>query len=92
MKPTSHVDARWLPGLIVAMVLVVILIGGLVLQYVETSLVAATGASLTVAAVDIAAKLEMLLDERYGDIQMMARFQTFQGRDTAAMPQYLEWW
>lgn len=73
--------ARWLPGLIVAMMLVEILIGVLALQYVETSLVASAGESLTLAAVDIADKLDMQMAERYGDILMLSRSLVFQGND-----------
>ena len=80
---------RWLPGLIVAMALVSILAGVLVLHYVETSLVASGGESLTLTAVDIADKLDMLMGERYGDIQMLSRSLVFQGGDSAAMGQRL---
>lgn len=73
------------------MLLASTLVGGLALQYVETRMVAAAGANLVLAAVDIANKLEMMLDERYGDTQMLAYSQTFQDGDAGAMTQYLEW-
>lgn len=78
--------ARWLPGLIVATMLVSILDGALSLHYVETSLVGSTSESLTLTAIDIADKLDMLMGERYGDIQMMALSQTFQGREWTRLP------
>ena len=83
--------ARWLSAMIVAISLVVCLIGGFALHYIEASLVASVGESLTLAAVDIAGKLDLLMAERYGDIQMMAHSRNFQERDVAAMTQYLEW-
>ena len=78
--------ARWLPGLIIVMVLVSILVGALTLHYVETSLVGSASESLTLTAVDIADKLDMLIGERYRDIQMMALSQTFQGREWTRLP------
>jgi hypothetical protein len=81
VRQTIRFYARWLPGLIIAMALVAILVAALALHYVETRLVAAAGESLTLTAVDIADKLDMLMGERYGDIQMMAHSQTFQGRE-----------
>ena len=89
MRQTIRSYARWLPALIVAITLVTILIGGLALHYVETRLVAAAGESLSLAAVDIADKLDMLMAERYGDIQLLSRSLVFQGRDDTAMGQRL---
>lgn len=81
MRQKIRFYARWMPGLIVAMVLVSILVGTLALHYVETRLVGSASESLTLTAVDIADKLDMLMGKRYGDIQMMALSQTFQGRE-----------
>ena len=83
--------ARWLPALIFTITLVALTIGGFALYYVERVMVASAGESLAMAAGDIAGKLDMLLVERYGDIQMMSRSQTFQGQNAAAMTRYLEW-
>jgi PAS domain S-box-containing protein len=55
------------------MTFVAIVIGTLVLYYVETRLVAATGQNLTLAAAEITDKLDRLLFERYGDALMTAR-------------------
>ena len=73
--------SRWLPGLIVAMVLVSILVGALALHYADTSLVGSAGESLTLTAVNIPDTLDMRMRERYGDIQMIAHSQTFQERE-----------
>ncbi len=83
--------SRWLPALIVTITLVALTIGGFALYYVERVMVASAGESLALAVGDIAGKLDMLLVERYGDIQMMSRSQTFQGKNAAAMTRYLEW-
>ena len=86
-----HSSTRWLSALIVTITLLALLIGGLALRYVETHLVTAAGESLTLAAVDIADKLDMLMAERYGDIQMMARSKIIQNMDAADTTRYLEW-
>ena len=72
---------RWLPAVIIALAGGALVIGGLVLHYVEKSMVASAGQSLTLAAVDIADKLDMQMAERYGDIQLLARSLVFQGND-----------
>ena len=77
----THFHYPWLPVLIVAIILVTILMGGLVFHYVETRLVVSAGESLTLAAVDIADKLDMQMVERYGDIQLLSQSLVFQGRD-----------
>jgi PAS domain S-box-containing protein len=84
-----HSGNRWLPALVVAMTLVACLAGGIVLHYVEASLVASAGQSLALAAVDIADKLDMQMAERYGDIQILSQQPVFQGRDRAAMERRL---
>ena len=77
--------SRWLPALIAAMMLVMILVGSLAFQYVEASMVASAGESLTLAAVDIADKLDMLMVERYGDIQVLSQSLDFQAYNYAEM-------
>ncbi|MDP1767230.1 MAG: PAS domain S-box protein, partial [Nitrospirota bacterium] len=84
-----HSRSRWLPALIVAMTLIACLAGGVVLHYVESNLVASAGQSLALAAVDIAGKLDMQMDERYGDIQVISQASVFQWRDRAAMERRL---
>ena len=73
--------AHRLLALIIAMTLVAIMAGALVLHYVEANLVTSSGNSLTLAAVDIADKLDMQMAERYGDIQLLSRSLAFQGND-----------
>ena len=80
---------KWLPALIIALTLVILLMGILATQVVETFLVEATGESLALAASGIADDLDRMLFERYGDIHMLARVAVLQGRDSAAMSAYL---
>ena len=87
----SRRSYRHLPILILLMTLVILIIGAVALHYVENRLVATTGESLALAAADIADMLDRLLFERYSDIPMMCRARAFQGRDTAAMTEYLDW-
>jgi PAS domain S-box-containing protein len=63
------------------MTILTLLIGGLALHYVETRLVAAMGRSLTLAAAEIADKLDRVLFERYGDALMIARTVRFKPHD-----------
>ena len=81
----------WLPGLIIAMTFVAVVIGTLVLHYVETRLVAATGQNLTLAAAEITDKLDRLLFERHGDALMTARAFSVRMEDTAYQQSFLQW-
>jgi two-component system cell cycle sensor histidine kinase/response regulator CckA len=94
LMPQLSGDQRpypWLPMLIIVMTAVALGIGVFVLYYVESRLVATTGESLALAAADIADKLDRLLFERYGDVQMMARAFGLRSRDTRYMTTYLTW-
>jgi hypothetical protein len=63
----------WLPVLIVGMTIVAFVIGVVMLRSIEVRMVEATGENLTLAAAEIAGKLDRLLFEREGDIRMLAR-------------------
>jgi|CXWL01.1.fsa_nt_gi PAS domain S-box-containing protein len=89
VRPQSRSYTRWLPALIVAMTVCTLLIGGFALHVVEKDMVTSAGQSLTLAAVDIADKLDMHMAERFGDIQLLARSLVFQGNDHAAKRQRL---
>jgi PAS domain S-box-containing protein len=79
----------WLPVIILVLVLVTLAVGGVALHYVEQHLIAATGESLALAAADIADKLDSVLFERYGDIQVLAHSPVFRTRNVAAMTRHL---
>jgi len=71
------------------MALVTLAIGGIALYETETRLVATTGDTLALAAADIADKLDLLLFERYADMQILAQAPVFQGHDQDAINRYL---
>src|SRR6185503_9268194 len=73
-----------LPLLIILMAGITLGIGVIALHYLESRLVAAKGDNLASSAADIADKLDLLLYERYTDIQILAQNPVFQGNDTAA--------
>ena len=81
----------WLPVLIVGMTIVAFVIGVVMLRSIEVRMVEATGENLTLAAAEIAGKLDRLLFERQGDIRMLAR--AFSGRplDKKYLEEYLRW-
>ncbi|HZC67062.1 MAG TPA: response regulator [Nitrospirales bacterium] len=83
----SRPQYAWLP--IVILVLITVTVGGIALHYVEQHLIAATGESLALAAADIADKLDAVLFERYGDVQVLAQSSVFRTRDVAAMTRHL---
>lgn len=91
-EPTKDQGRRgrqyaWLQVLLVVMTVTSLVIGGIVFYYIEARLLASTGESLALAAADIADKLDRILYERYGDIQMLAR--TIREGDPAAQSGYL---
>ena len=73
------------------MTVVAIVIGTLVLYYVETRLVAATGQNLTLASAEITDKLDRLLFERYGDTLVMAKALSLRMEDPAFLTAFLAW-
>jgi len=80
----------WLPHLLILMTSVTLIIGFIALRYLEARLIAAKGEHLALAAAGIADKLDLLLYERYADIQILSRLTVFQGNDTQAKDDILE--
>ena len=87
----THRPYAWLPALIFLSIVVALAIGLLALRFLETRLVATTGESLSLAAAEAADKLDRLLFERYGDVQMIARAFSRRGSDQAYVTDYLAW-
>lgn len=87
----THRPYAWLPALIFLSIVVALVIGLLALRFLETRLVATTGESLSLAAVEAADKLDRLLFERYGDVQMIARAFSRRLSDQAYVRDYLAW-
>lgn len=87
----THRPYAWLPALIFLSIVVALGIGLLALRFLETRLVATTGESLSLAAAEAADKLDRLLFERYGDVQMIARAFSRRLSDEAYVRDYLAW-
>jgi PAS domain S-box-containing protein len=77
-------------GLIIAITVFSLGLGFVALRFLESRLLAATGEQLALAASDIAEKLDLLLYERYGDIQVMARTAAIRMRDLPALSHELQ--
>lgn len=82
---------RWLPYLIVAMAVFAVLGGSILIRFVEYRLVAAKGEELTLAAAEIAEKLDRMLFERQVDALMMARVFSLRASDPRYLSEYLKW-
>jgi PAS domain S-box-containing protein len=91
---TSFLDLRryrWLPHLLIAMTLFAVLVGIGLIRFVESRFVEATGGELTLAAAEVAEKLDWILFERQGDALMMARAVSLRTSDQKYLSEYLEW-
>ncbi len=78
------------PFAIVAVVLGAALLGAVSLWLVERELIARTGVSLAFGAAEVAGKLDAMLQERDGDIQVLAAGPQIRGADPAAIRAHLE--
>jgi PAS domain S-box-containing protein len=79
----------WLQTLIVVITGATLITGLFTLNYVRSRFIATAGQGLALAAVEIAHKLELLVGERVGDIQLASRSRAFQRGDRAEMAEYL---
>ncbi|MDF0643120.1 MAG: PAS domain S-box protein [Nitrospira sp.] len=82
---------RWLPLSIVLLTFVASGVGVVLLRHVEHRLVAAAGEDLMVAAAEASDKLDRLLFERRGDVQLLARAFSLSPFDSAYLTGYLGW-
>ncbi|HKP00023.1 MAG TPA: PAS domain S-box protein, partial [Nitrospiraceae bacterium] len=82
---------RWLPYLLIAMTLFALLAAAGVLRFVEDRFVETTGGELTLAAVEIAEKVDRMLFERRGDAFMMTRALASRLSDQKFLSEYLKW-
>ncbi|MGH7206311.1 MAG: PAS domain S-box protein [Nitrospiraceae bacterium] len=87
----AHRPYAWLPALIFLSIVAALVIGLLALRFLETRLIATTGESLSLAAAEVADKLDRLLFERYGDVEMIARAFSRRVSDQAYVKDYLAW-
>nr|MBI3614259.1 PAS domain-containing protein [Nitrospirota bacterium] len=84
-----HGPSRRLLLLIVLISLLACAIAALGLRYVERRLVQAAGETLSLAAAEIADKVDRVLHERLGDVRIIASSPVLHSRDQAAMTQFL---
>ena len=82
---------RWLPYLLIAMTLCVVLAGIILIRFVEYRFVESTGGELKLAAVEVAEKLDRMLFERQGDALMLARTVSLRTSDPKYLSEYLKW-
>jgi len=82
---------RWLPYLLIAMTVFVVLAGIVLIRFVEYRFVAATGGELALAAEEAAEKLDRTLFERQGDALMMARAFSSRASDPRYFSEYMKW-
>lgn len=82
---------RWLPYLLIAMTLLAVLAGVGLIRFVEARVVEATGGELTLAAAEVAEKLDRMLFERQGDALTMARSLELRMSDPKYLSEYVNW-
>src|SRR5512138_4026487 len=82
---------RWVPHLLIAMTLFAVLASIGLIRFLEFRFVEATGGELTLAAAEVAEKLDRMLFERQGDAFMMARVLGPRISDPRYLSEYLEW-
>jgi two-component system, cell cycle sensor histidine kinase and response regulator CckA len=82
---------RWLPHLLIAMTVFAVLAGIVLIRFVEHRFVEVTGGELTLAATEVAEKLDRMLFERQGDVLMMARAFSSRTSDPKYLSEYLNW-
>ncbi len=82
---------RWFPHLLITMTLFAVLAGIGLIRFVESRFVEATGGELTLAAAEVAEKLDRILFERRGDALMMTRAFSLRTSDPKYLSEYLQW-
>ncbi|RPH76456.1 MAG: hypothetical protein EHM80_14595, partial [Nitrospiraceae bacterium] len=82
---------RWLPHLLIAMTLFAVLAGVGLIRFIDARVVEATGGELTLAAAEVAEKLDRMLFERQGDVLTMARALELRISDPKYLSEYLNW-
>ena len=88
---TASRPYSWLLVLNSVMAIVTLAIGGIGLHYIETRMVASAGESLAFIAAEVSNRLDRVLFERYGDVQMIARGFSAKPDDREFQSTYLAW-
>ncbi len=90
-EATAPRTYSWLPILISVLPVVMLTIGAIAFRYVETRMVATAGETLALTAAEVADKLDRVLFERHGDVQMITRAFSAQPDDREFQSAYLAW-
>ena len=90
-EATAPRPYSWLPVLITVMTVVTLAITATALRYIETRMVATVGETLALTAAEVSDKVDRVLFERYGDVQMIARAFSAQPDDREFQSAYLAW-
>jgi len=90
-EATAPSPYSWLRLLIVVMTVVTLAIGAIALRYIETRMVATVGETLALTAAEISDRVDRVLFERYGDVQMIARAFSAQPDNREFQSSYLAW-
>ena len=79
----------WITSVVAIITLVTLLCLGWAARTVQDRLIQSSGHSLVQAATDAASKLNMMILERYGDIQMLSTAPVARGQNPEALTKYL---
>ena len=90
-RVTAPRPYSWLTVLISVMPIITIAIGGIALRYIETRMVSTAGETLALTAAEVSNKLDRVLFERHGDVQMIARAFGAQPENREFQSAYLAW-
>ena len=90
-EATAPRPYSWLLVLVCVMTIVTLAVGGIGLHYIETRMVASAGENLTIMAAEVSNRLDRVLFERYGDVQMIARGFSAKPDDREFQSTYLAW-
>ncbi|MEP6932654.1 MAG: PAS domain S-box protein [Nitrospirota bacterium] len=87
--PSRRAPQEWMDVVMIALVAVTLGLATVALQFVESHLIDKEGEGLAVTAANVADKLDRILYERYGDIQMLAQSPVFKRGDSVAISKHL---
>ncbi len=79
----------WIVSVVAVIALLTLLCMGWAARTVQDRLIQSAGHSLVQAATDAASKLDMMVLERYGDIQLLSTASIARGQDPEALTRYL---
>ena len=90
-KATAPRPYSWLTILIMVMPVITMAIGIIMLRYIENRMIATAGETLALTAAEVSNKLDRVLFERHGDVQMITRAFSAQPDNRDFQSAYLAW-